>query len=78
MVAGHGVLDDAGEHVADMGLAVGRRRAVIEDVAILPVVDFFALLENVLVFPELQDLLFPLGKALVLPGFPIHTRLSFT
>ena len=61
-VAGDHILDDAGENVADMGLAVGGGRAVVKDVGLPFFPQLHAFLEDMLLLPELQDFLFPLNE----------------
>ena len=58
VVAGQQVLDGAGLDVADVGLAVGGRRAVVEGPDLLALPVFHGLLEDVVVVPELDDFLF--------------------
>ena len=58
VVAGQQVLDGAGLDVADVGLAVGGRRAVVEGPDLLALPVLHGLLEDVVVVPELDDFLF--------------------
>ena len=56
------VLDDTCEHVSDMRFAVCCRRAVVEDVVRASLALFDALLEDVVVIPELLDFLLTADK----------------
>ena len=53
------VLDDTGQHVADVRLAVGGWRSVIKCVGRTALSLFHTFLENVMVLPELRSLFFP-------------------
>ena len=72
------VLDDARQDVADMRLAVGRRRAIVEreGIAALALVD--CLLSDVMCFPELADLLLALHEIQVRIYFLIQTECLLT
>ena len=70
------ILDDARQHMADMRLAVRRRRAVVERerIAALALVD--GLLRDVMLLPEFQDFLFPIHEIEVRVDFLIQTNSS--
>jgi len=78
MVALHGlvarddVLDDPGQDMADMRLAVGRRRTIEKGEFRPRLAQFDRTLENVIVLPELQDLLFAFDKTHVGRYFLVH------
>ena len=57
LIARDQILDGAGLDVADVGLAVGRRRAVKEGEGVLTLAQVDALFEDLVFFPELQNLL---------------------
>ena len=71
-VTGDHILDNAGLHMADMGLAVGSGRAVVEHIsrAILAVFDTF--FKDVAFFPELFHVLFALHKVQTGGHFLVH------
>ena len=71
-VAGNHILDDSGQHMADMGLSVGRRRSVIKHVDRIILAVFDTLLENAVLFPELYDLLFFFHVISVRRDFVVH------
>ena len=58
--------------MADMGLAVGGRRAVVERVCRTVLPDIHGFLKNVVLFPELTDLFFPVYKVQIRINFPVH------
>ena len=64
-VSGDHVLDDTGQHMADVGLAVGCGRSVVEYVGGAFCPGLNALLKNVVVFPEFLYLFFPVHKVQV-------------
>ena len=72
------VLDDARQDMADMRLAVGRRRAIIEreGIAALTLVD--CLLCDVVCFPEIADLFLALHEIQVRIYFLIQTECLLT
>ena len=72
------VLDDARQDMADMRLAVGRRRAIIEreGIATLTLVD--CLLCDVVCFPEIADLFLALHEIQVRIYFLIQTECLLT
>ena len=55
-VSGDHVLDDTGQHVTDVGLAVGCRRPVVEGVGLTLFAVLHTLFKNLIVFPEFLDL----------------------
>ena len=57
LIARDQILDGAGFDVADVGLAVGRRRAVKEGEGVLTLAQVDALFEDLFLFPELQNFL---------------------
>ena len=61
-VARDHILDDAGQHVPDMGLAVGGRGTVVKDIGRPLAAGFDAFLKDMLLLPEGLDLLFLLHK----------------
>ena len=65
VVAGYHVLYDSGEDMADVRLAVGCRRAVIEHIDRAILAGLNALFEDPVVFPELFDLFFLLDEVAV-------------
>ena len=71
------ILDHTGQHMANVRLAVCRRRSVIEHIgrAALPLLD--TLPEDIFVFPEFFDLFFTRNKILVFGYFLIHLASSF-
>ena len=66
------ILDNTGQDMADMRLAIGRRRSVIECVFRSLLTAFHALLENVVVQPEFLDLVLALYEILVRIHFVVH------
>ena len=71
------VLDNTGQHMADVRFAVGCRRPVIEDVIRAAFALLHTLLKNVIVVPELFDFLFTGDKIHVSGNFPVHFSLPF-
>ena len=61
-VAGDHILDNAGKHMPDVGLAVGRGGAVIKDIRGALLAGINALFKDMLLFPEGLYLLFLLHK----------------
>ena len=76
VVAGDHILDDAGQHVADVRLAVGRGRAVVKHVGRIPLAGGHALFKDLVVLPELFDLLFALHEFQIGGNFLIHNGVS--
>ena len=74
-VSGDHVLDCAGLHMADMGLAVCGRRSVIKGIGRTAFSDLQALLKNLVLFPEFLDFLFPAHKIQVGVHFFIKRHL---
>ena len=74
-ISGDHVLDHAGQHVADMRLAIGRRRTVIERISLPLLPGIHALLEDVIILPELTDFLLPVYKIQACVYFLIHVLL---
>ena len=56
LIAREEVLDAARQHMADVRLAVGRRRTVIEGIVRLALPLLLRLFEDVLLFPKIQNL----------------------
>ncbi len=74
-VTGDHVLDNPGLHMADVGLAVGRRRPVIKSIG-LPVFVFLqAFAEDIMFLPEPLHLLLPVHKIKICRYFLIHSAL---
>ena len=61
-VARDHVLDDPGQHVADMGLAVSGGRAIVKGIGLSLFAGFDAFFKDVVILPELLDALFPFHK----------------
>ena len=55
-VSGDHILDNTGQHMADMGFTIGGRRSVVEGVGLAFLAAVHALLENVIFIPELFNL----------------------
>ena len=77
LVAGNHILDDTGQHMADMGLAIGRGRSVIEGVGLTAFPVFHTLLENMILFPEILCGFLSLHKIHVRGNFFVHFSFSF-
>ncbi len=75
VVAGDHVLDDTCLDVADVGLAVGSRRSIIEHVNRMTFILLDTLLKDPVVVPELDGVLFPLNEIQVRVDFFIHLYL---
>ena len=75
-VAGDDVLDAPGQHVADVGLAVGRGGAVEDGVGGGALAELHALLEHMVFLPEGQDLLLPVHELQIRRYFVVHTFLQ--
>ena len=71
-VAGNHILNHAGQHVADVGLAVSRGRAVVEGVGLPLLTLLQGLLEHLVVGPELQHLALTLYKIHIGRYFLVH------
>ena len=71
-VARNHVLDDTGQHMADVGLSVGRGRAVVEGVGLALFSAVNTLLKNVIVGPEFLDVLLSFHKVHVCGDFFVH------
>ena len=56
------ILDDTGQHMADVGLPIGCRRTVVEHVEVTAFPLLHALLEDVVLLPELLDSLLTVDK----------------
>ena len=76
-VSGDHILDYTGKHMADMRFSICSRRSVIEGISRSFLAVFHALLENVIVFPELLDFFFPIYKIQVCSNFLVHSFFSF-
>ena len=72
LVARDQVLDGPGFHMADMRLAVGRRRSVKEGEALRAVPVVIALADDVFLLPQFRDRLFPGNKIHICRNFVIH------
>ena len=61
-IAGDHIFDYTGQHMADMGLSVGCRRAVVEGISrpFFPV--FHTFFKNMVFFPEFIYFIFPVHK----------------
>ena len=62
MISRDHVLDHTGQHMPDMRLAVGSRRAVIEGICLSALSLLHALLKNPVLFPEFLRTLFTVNK----------------
>ena len=71
-VAGDHILDDTGQHMPDVGLAVGRRRAVVEHIDLIALTLLHTLLKDVVFLPELLRGLLPVHKVQVRRNFLVH------
>ena len=69
------VLDDAGDHMPDVRLAVGGRRTVVKGKDGRVGAQGKALAEHVVILPELKHFLFPVDRAFVYVYFFIHVFL---
>ena len=78
LIAGNQILDGAGKHMADMGLAVGGGRAVEKGEIIRAVAQVEALVDNIVVLPELEHFLFALVKMHVGCDFAVHLLAPFS
>ena len=76
-VARNHVLDDTGQHVADVGLAVGGRRSVIEHIQGPAFALLDALLKDVIVFPELHGRVLAVHEVQVRIYLFVHSLASF-
>ena len=72
-VSGNHILNYAGQHMADMGLAVGRRRAVIKGIGGTVLARVHAFLKDIVLFPEKAYLFFSVNKIQVCVNFLIHS-----
>ena len=70
-VSGDHILDNPCEHMADMGLAVGCGRAIIEHICGMAFSAFDALLKDVLVLPKLLHFFFSLHEIQIRRDFGI-------
>ncbi len=61
-VPGDHILDDTGQHVADVGLSICRWRSVIKHIGRTALPELDTLFENILFLPELLYFLFPVDK----------------
>ena len=75
-VAGDDVLDAPGQHVADVGLAVGRGRAVEHGVGGGALPKLHALLKHLVFLPEGQDRFLPVHELQIRRYFVVHTLLQ--
>ena len=68
------ILDNTGQHMSDVRLAVCGRRSVIECIgrSLLTAVD--TLLKNLLIFPELLNVLFTFHEIHVCRNFVVHDK----
>ena len=71
-VPGDHVLDDPGQHMTDVGLAVGCGRSVIEGINRRAFPVFYAFFENPVVFPELSDFFFSFNEIQTGVYFTVH------
>ena len=71
------IFDDTGQHVANMGFSVSRRRSVVKRIfrSILP--GFDTLFENVIFLPEFFNFLFSFHKIHIRRNFFVHHNSSF-
>ena len=73
-VAGDHILDNAGLHMADVGLAVGRGGAVIEHVGRPFLAGIDALLKDVAFLPELEHVLLAVNEIEIRVYFLVHLK----
>ena len=71
-VAGNHVLDDTGQHMADMGLSIGRGRSVIEGVGRAFLAVFHTFLKNVVFFPEMLHVFFAVYEIQIRRYLVVH------
>ena len=71
------IFDNTCQNMADVRLAIGCGRAVIESVGLTFFSVFHALFENFIVFPEFLDVFFSFHKIHVCGDFLIHVLFSF-
>src|SRR5699024_3430597 len=76
-VSGDHILDNTGEHMADVRFSISGRRSVIEGIGRTFFTVFHALFENVIVFPELFYFFLPFYKVEVCSNFLIHSFSPF-
>ena len=72
------ILDDTGQHVSDVRLAVGCRRAVIKRIRLSLFALLDTLLENMVLSPELFCLLFSFNKIHICRNLLIHCSSSLS
>ena len=71
-VARNHVLDDARQHMADVRLAVCRRRSIIKSIGLALLTAVHAFPENVIILPEFLYIFFPVHKVQVGVYFVVH------
>ena len=76
LVAGNHILDDPGQDMADMGLAIGGRGAVIEGIGLPLLPAVHALFEDVMGVPILLNFLLPVHEVQVRVYFSVHRLFS--
>ncbi len=71
------ILDNSGKYMSDMRLSVGCWRSVVKSICWSLFTVFHAFFKNVIVFPKLFNLFFPVYKVQVRIYFLIHRISSF-
>ena len=77
-VTGNHIFDGTGQNMSDMRLPVCGRRTVVEHVDLVPVPFFHTLVKNVLVLPELFNLLLAACKVHVCLHLVVHPSSLFS
>ena len=77
MIAWNHILDDTRQHMSDMRLAVGCRRAVIKDIALVSFSLFDTLLKDLILIPEFFDVVFTSHEIQVCRYRFVHTHVPF-
>ena len=72
LVAGQQIFDDAGQHMADVRLAVRRRRAIIKNIRRSLAAGFHAFFKYMLLLPILLHFFFTVHKMKICGYFLIH------
>ena len=73
LISGDHVLDDPGQHVADVRLSVRGRRSVIECVGGKILLLINTLLKDLVLIPEIENLLFILDKSKFVRNLVVHS-----
>ena len=70
------ILDNTGQHMTDMRLAVSGRRTIIKGKGITVLADFNTLLSYIIFLPEVQNFLFSLHKVKICVYLIVHCNSS--